>query len=522
MILNAAVNSEFTFTAGWEQYSMMAVYFLILILIGYYAYKQSTSNLNEYMLGGRNIGPWVTALSAGASDMSGWMLMGLPGSMYSVGLSSIWIAIGLTAGAYVNYWIVAPRLRVYSEVSKDSITLPDFFENRFRDNSHMLKIVSGLVIVIFFAVYTASGMVSGGKLFQSAFDLPYHWGLFVTAAVVVIYTFFGGYLAVSLTDFFQGTIMFIAIVLIPIVTWMNLTGQGIEPFVRIEELGALADINYLSFISGVSAVTILSNLAWFFGYFGQPHIIVRFMSIRSHRIIPHARRIGITWMSISLIGACLTGLLGIAFTDATRHAVADPETILILMSQVLFHPLIGGFFLAAILAAIMSTISSQLLVTSSSLVQDFYKLIRTKVIGKETKSDEELDKLFVLMGRLAVVLVAFVAILIAWDEESVILNIVANAWAGFGAAFGPLVVLSLHWKGMTRSGAVAAIVGGAATVIIWVAAGTFGTGLYEMIPGVIVSTLAAIIVSKLTQDRGVTEEIEAEFDETVRILKEER
>src|SRR5690625_1173580 len=292
MILNAALSSEFTFTAGWEQYSMMAVYFLILILIGYYAYKTSTSNLNEYMLGGRNLGPWITALSAGASDMSGWMLMGLPGEMYSAGLSAVWIAVGLTIGAYVNYIVVAPKLRVYSEVSQDSITLPDFFENRFKDNKHLLRIIAGLVIVVFFAVYTASGMVSGGKLFQSAFDFPYHWGLFITAAVVVIYTFVGGYLAVSLTDFFQGTIMFIAIVLIPIVTWMNLTGQGIEPFVRIEELGALADINYLSFISGVSFITILSNLAWFFGYFGQPHIIVRFMSIRSHKIRSEERRVG--------------------------------------------------------------------------------------------------------------------------------------------------------------------------------------------------------------------------------------
>ncbi len=316
--------------------------------------------------------------------------------------------------------------------------------------------------------------------------------------------------------------MFIAIVLIPIVAWMNLTGQGVEPFVRIDELGTAADVNYLSFISGVSIITILSNLAWGFGYFGQPHIIVRFMSIRSHKIIPKARRIGITWMSIALVGACLTGLLGIAFTDATANDVADPETILILMSQVLFHPLIGGFFLAAILAAIMSTISSQLLVTSSSLVQDFYKIMRRKTVDKETKSKEELDKHFVLLGRLSVVLVAIVAIIIAWDDESVILNIVANAWAGFGAAFGPLVVLSLHWKGLTRAGAVAAIIGGAATVIIWIAAGGFGTGLYEIIPGVIVSTLAAIIVSKMTQGTGISKEMEAEFDETTNILKQSK
>ena len=520
MILNSAINGEFTFTAGWEQYITMAVYFAILLGIGYYAYRQSTSSLNEYMLGGRSIGPWVTALSAGASDMSGWMLMGLPGDMYSVGLSSLWIAIGLTVGAYVNYWVVAPRLRVYSEISGDSITLPDFFENRFKDKNHVLKIVSGIVIVVFFAVYTASGMVSGGKLFESAFDGQYHVGLFITAGIVVIYTFFGGYLAVSLTDFFQGTIMFIAIVMIPIVTWTNLTGQGVDPLVRIEELGALADIDYLSLISGVSIITIISNFAWALGYFGQPHIIIRFMSIRSHKLIPRARRIGITWMAISLLGATMTGLLGIAFTDVTQHEVADPETILILMSQVLFHPLVGGFFLAAILAAIMSTISSQLLVTSSSLVQDFYKIIRSKYKNEETKSDEALDKHFVFMGRLSVVLVALIAITIAWDDESVILSIVANAWAGFGAAFGPLMILALHWKGLTRSGALAAIVGGAGTVIIWIAAGTFGTELYSIIPGFIVSLLAAYIVSKLTAGEGISKEMEAEFDETTRIIKQ--
>lgn len=520
MILNSALNTDFTFSVGWQHYLMIALYFLVLVGIGLYAYKQSTSTMDEYTLGGRNIGPWVTALSAGASDMSGWMLMGLPGSMYDVGMSSLWIAIGLTAGAYVNYIIVAPRLRVYSEVSENSITLPDYFENRFKDNSHLIRIIAGLVIIIFFAVYTASGMVSGGKLFENAFNFPYHWGLFITAAVVIIYTFVGGYLAVSLTDLFQGTIMFIAIIMVPIATWLTLTGDGVEPFIRLDELGAINDIDYMSIISGVSIVTIISNLAWFFGYFGQPHIIIRFMSIKTHKLLPAARRIGITWMAISLAGVSLAGILGVVFIDHTRHNVEDPETILILMSQVLFHPLVGGFFLAAILAAIMSTISSQLLVTSSSLVQDFYKMIRRRVLGnKETKTPEELDKIYVAMSRLSVILVSLVAIIIAWDDESVILNIVANAWAGFGAAFGPLVVMSLHWKGMTRSGALAAIIGGAATVIIWIAAGTFGTGLYEIIPGVIVSTLLGIIVSKMTQKKELKPEIVREFEETERILK---
>lgn len=529
MINNLVIsNTGFSFSVGWVEYLMIGIYFIILLGIGFYAYKQSTSSLDEYTLGGRNLGPWVTALSAGASDMSGWMLMGLPGDVYSVGLSSVWIGIGLTLGAYVNYFVVAPRLRVYSEVSNNSITIPDFFENRYKDNKHILKIVAGLVIVVFFAVYTASGMVSGGKLFQNAFEMPYHWGLFVTAFIVVFYTFIGGYLAVSLTDFFQGTIMFIAVILIPIVAWQNLTGNEIEPFVRIQELGALNDIDYLSLISGVSFITIISNFAWFFGYFGQPHIIVRFMSIKSHKNVPAARRIGMTWMTVGLLGVSLTGLLGVAFIDATQNEISDPETILILMSQVLFNPFVGGFFLAAILAAIMSTISSQLLVTSSSLIQDFYRMIRARMIKEETKTDAELDKLFVMASRIAVIVVAIVAIIIAWDENSVILDIVANAWAGFGAAFGPLVVLSLHWKGMTRNGAVAAILGGAATVILWIAFGGFTTlpfmpdeYIYEMIPGIIVSTLAAVIVSKASSNKGSEEAIQKEFAETERILKED-
>ena len=518
MILNSM--NGFSFTAGWIEVVMILLYFVLLIGIGVYAYKQSTSNMDEYTLGGRSLGPWVTALSAGASDMSGWMLMGLPGDMYSVGLSSAWIGIGLTIGAYVNYWVVAPRLRVYSEVASNSITIPDFLENRFKDNNHILKIVAGLVIVIFFAVYTASGMVSGGKLAENAFNIPYHWGLIITAGIVVVYTFLGGYLAVSLTDLVQGVIMIIAIVLIPIVTWFYLTGNDVEPFVTIDQLGAVADIDYLSLVTGVSIVTILSNLAWGLGYFGQPHIIVRFMSIRTHKLLPAARRIGISWMIIGLIGVSLTGLLGLAFIEQTQNTIEDPETILILMSQVLFHPIIGGFFLAAILAAIMSTISSQLLVTSSSLVQDFYRLVRKKIINKETKTDEQLDNMYVLASRLAVILVSIVAIIIAWDDESVILDIVANAWAGFGAAFGPVMILALHWRGMNRNGAVAAIITGAATVIIWIMADGFGTGLYEIIPGFILALIAGIVVSKMATPTDEKEAaMKAEFDETERVLK---
>ncbi|REH79764.1 sodium/proline symporter PutP [Staphylococcus felis] len=481
----------------WQTYIMIVAYFIILLGIGYYGYKQATSNLSEYMLGGRNIGPWVTALSAGASDMSGWMIMGLPGEVYSTGLSALWLAIGLTIGAYINYLVVAPRLRVHTELAGDAITLPDFFKNRLNDQSNIIKIVSGLIIVVFFTLYTHSGLVSGGKLFQSAFGLDYRIGLIVIAAIVILYTFFGGYLAVSITDFFQGVIMLIAMIMVPIVTMLKLNG--------LDTFGTIAEMKptNLDLFKGTTVIGIISFLAWGLGYFGQPHILVRFMSIRSIKLFPFTRRIGISWMAVGLLGAVLVGLLGIAFVPAQGVVIKDPETLFILMGQVLFHPLVGGFLLAAILAAIMSTISSQLLVTSSSLTEDFYKLIR----GAQANSSKH-EKEFVLVGRISVVVVALVAILIAWTPNDTILNLVGNAWAGFGASFGPLVILSLYWKGLTRTGAISGMIAGALTVILWIVfilpLGDVNDffNLYEIVPGFIVSLIVTIVVSLFTQKPG--------------------
>ena len=344
----------------------LALYFVVMLGIGMYAFKKSTNDVSGFMLGGRSLSPSVAALSAGASDMSGWMLMGLPGAMYVSGLSSVWIAIGLVIGAFLNYIIVAPRLRTYTEVANDSITLPNFFENRFKDKSHLLRVVSSIVIIVFFTLYTSSGIVAGGKLFESSFGLNYEMGLYVTAGVVVAYTFFGGFLAVSLTDFVQGCIMFVALVLVPIVA--------------IDSIGGVSEMNnsinainpeLFNLFSGVGALGIISAMAWGLGYFGQPHIIVRFMALRSVKDMPTARRIGMSWMIIALIGALTTGLFGMAYANTNNINVDDPETIFIVLSQLLFHPLIAGFLLAAILAAIMSTISSQLLVTSSSLANAF-------------------------------------------------------------------------------------------------------------------------------------------------------
>ena len=455
------------------------------------------------MLGGRSLGPGVTALSAGASDMSGWMLMGVPGLMFAVGLSSAWISFGLILGAYLNYLIVAPRLRTYTELANDSITLPDFFENRFADKSRALRITSSVVIILFFTLYTSSGIVAGGKLFESSFGLSYEVGLYITAGVVVLYTLFGGFLAVSLTDFVQGCIMFLALVLVPIVAVTNVGGTATM-------LDTIEQINpeFLNLFSGVSIIAIISALAWGLGYFGQPHIIVRFMAIRSVDDLPKARRIGMSWMIVSLFGAMATGFAGVAYVAKTGMKIDDSETIFILLGQVLFHPLIAGFLLAAILAAIMSTISSQLLVTSSSLTGDFYQAFLNKNAS---------EKQLVFVGRLSVALVALVAVFLAYDRNSSILTLVSNAWAGFGAAFGPLVIMSLYWKKMNRHGALAGMLTGAFTVLVWIYAPITINGeslssvMYEIVPGFIMASIAIVVVSRLTPKEQP--ELEAVFDQ---------
>lgn len=465
----------------------LAIYFLVMIGIGLYSYKASDNDVSGYMLGGRKLGPSVTALSAGASDMSGWMLMGLPGAMYLSGLSSTWIAVGLLIGAYLNYLIVAPRLRVYTEIAQDAITIPDYFEKRFEDKTRLLRIVSSLVIVVFFTLYTSSGVVGGGKLFESSFNIDYELGLYITAGVVVIYTLIGGFMAVSLTDFVQGSMMFFALILVPIVAIDNLGG-----ITEVNQVVNSINPELMNWIGASSALAIISALSWGLGYFGQPHIIVRFMAIRSVKDIKVARRIGMSWMLVTIVGAVMTGFVGIAYVAKTQMTLSDPETIFIVFSQFLFHPLISGFLLAAILAAIMSTISSQLLVTSSSLTEDFYK-----TFVKRSASQQEL----VVIGRLSVLLVSLVAIALAYDRDSSVLQLVSNAWAGFGAAFGPLIILSLYWKRMTFAGALSGIIVGAVTVLLWIYLPITIDGqrlsqlMYEIVPGVLFSTLAIVLVS---------------------------
>ncbi|WP_435949185.1 sodium/proline symporter PutP [Psychrobacter sp. DM8] len=481
----------------------LAAYFLVMIGIGIYAYFKQANDTEGYMLGGRNLSPAVTALSAGASDMSGWLLLGLPGYMYGSGVVSIWIALGLTLGALLNYIIVAPRLRVYTEVADNAITLPDYFANRFEDKSHMLRVISAIVIILFFTVYTAASLVGGGKLFESSLNLSYSTGLWVTAGVVVAYTLFGGFLAVSMTDFVQGVIMLFALVIVPIVAFTDLGGVS-EVTTAVRNI----DPALLNVFSGMTFLGIASLMAWGLGYFGQPHIIVRFMAIRSVKDVPTARNIGMSWMVVSLIGSLMTGFAGRAYVQRTSMTLDDPETIFLVFTQFLFTPLVSGFLLAAILAAIMSTISSQLLVVSSSLTKDVYKLFFDKDAPEARQ---------VLVGRISVVVVAVVSIILASDPDSSVLELVSHAWAGFGAAFGPLVIFSLTWRGMNRNGAVAGMVIGALTVILWVYGPFEMNGmalndwLYAIIPGFILSTIAIFVVSKMTG--GPKSTVSAKFKE---------
>ena len=461
------------------------VYIAAMVLIGFMAYR-STNNLSDYILGGRSLGSFVTALSAGASDMSGWLLMGLPGAVYLSGLSESWIAIGLVVGAYLNWLFVAGRLRVQAEYNGNALTLPDYFTSRFEDDSRVLRIFSAVVILVFFTIYCASGVVAGARLFESTFGVSYETALWVGAAATIAYTFIGGFLAVSWTDTVQASLMIFALILTPIIV-IGACG-GMEPaFAAIE----LQDASHFDMLKGASFVGVISLLAWGLGYFGQPHILARFMAAESVQSIPKARRISMAWMILCLAGAVGVGFFGIAYfsTHAELGAAVgeNHERIFIELSRLMFNPWIAGVLLSAILAAVMSTLSCQLLVCSSALTEDFYKSFLRK-----NASQKEL----VWVGRAMVLLVAVVAIAIASNPHSKVLGLVSYAWAGFGAAFGPVVILSLLWKGMTRNGALAGMVLGAVTVIVWKNYFAW-TGLYEIVPGFLLCTLGILLFSRV-------------------------
>ncbi len=492
----------------------IAVYLLIMIFIGA-SFMRKNNNSEDYFLGGRSLNGFVAALSAGASDMSGWMLMGLPGSIYALGTGQVWIGVGLMLGTIANWLIVAGPLRKYTIKANNSLTLPEFFVNRYRDDKKVLLGLSSAVIVIFFVVYTASAFSAGGKLFNSVFGMDYHLALIIGALVILTYTFMGGFLAVCTTDFIQGLLMLFAVIFVPMIALINmgpsnftanLVSTGVDPssFLNpMQEGGAK-----------ITVVSILSSFAWGLGYFGMPHILVRFMAIKDKEELKKSKSIAIVWVILGLAFACFIGVLGRAYLAAKFGAMDDSEKVFIEMIKKVFTEdtniaVLAGLFIAAILAAIMSTADSQLLVASSAVSEDLYK----GIIKKDASESSVLN-----VGRGATVAVAIIALLIAWNPDSSVMALVSDAWAGFGAAFGPLVLCSLFWRRTNFAGAFAGIFTGALTVIVWdyiplMQGATIGnaTGLYSLLPGFIISLIAIVVVSLCT--KAPSEEITKEFDE---------
>lgn len=469
------------------------VYILGMILIGFIAYRV-TNNLSDYILGGRRLGSFVTALSAGASDMSGWLLMGLPGAIYAGGLIEGWLAIGLTIGAYLNWKLVAGRLRSHTEHCGDALTLPEYFHNRFNDKTRIIKILSAIIFLLFFAVYCASGVVAGARVFENLFGVPYEHAIWYGAIATILYTFIGGFLAVSWTDTIQATLMVFALILTPVFVLINIGGfDAMQEAITQAEI--LANKNYNDIFTGTTVLGVLSLLAWGLGYFGQPHIVVRFMAAESVKSLENARRISMTWMVICLVGAIGIGYFGMAYFFARPEQAsvvnANHEQIFIELAKLLFNPWIAGVLLSAILAAVMSTLSAQLLICSSAITEDLYKgILRPQATDKE----------LVWLSRLMVLAVAALAIYIAQDPNSQVFGLVKDAWAGFGSAFGPVVLLSLFWKRMNGFGAIAGMLVGALVVYFWkdITLLLSLPEMYSMIPGFISAMIAIVIVSLVT------------------------
>ncbi|WWO97095.1 MAG: sodium/proline symporter PutP [Candidatus Dasytiphilus stammeri] len=459
------------------------IYIIIIISISFIAWK-STVNFEDYILGGRKLGSIVTALSAGASDMSGWLLMGLPGAVLISGLSESWIVIGLAIGAYLNWKLVAEKLLIYT-TNNNALTLPDYFTCRFDDKQQILRLTSALIILLFFTIYCASGIVAGARLFETIFGLNYFTSLLLVVTVTIFYTFMGGFLAISWTNTIQAMLMMFALILTPIILVINNGG-----FLSSIHIIALNNINQLNILHGLNSIAIISLLGWGLGYFGQPHILARFMSANSPSTIRSARRISMLWMILCLGGAFLIGFFGIAFfhqnSNLAPGVLANSEKVFIELTRLLFYPWIAGVFLSAIFTAVMSSLSGQLLVCSSALTQDVYKSFLRK-------NASPLEMIWV--GRIMGLLISIIAIIIAFNPHNRVLGLVSYAWAGLGASFGPVVLLSLRWRRMTRKGALAGMFIGTTTVIVWNQYPYFG--IYEIIPGFILASIAIIVVSLL-------------------------
>lgn len=470
----------------------MVLYMAICLLLGFIAYRR-TSSLGDFILGGRSLNAYVTAFSAQATDMSGWLLMGLPGLAYLSGFDAVWMVSGLIAGTYLNWKFVAAPLRIATEKLDDALTLPDYFERRFADHSRFLRTVSALFILVFFVFYTSSGFVASGRLFESLFGLPYVQSMFWGSIAMLAYTFFGGFLAVSWSDVLQGSLMFLALVLVAALG-LQMAGGPVDAVARLNEMDAALLSPFIGTDgAALTWVGIASLLGWGLGYPGQPHILARFMAAQSAATLKPARRVAMIWVVIVLLAAVTVGLMGLLVLPQ-KLAGGDEEKVFISMATTFFHPAIAGICLAGIMAAIMSTASAQLLVASAAFAEDLYKGLLRRDAGRAE---------LLWTGRLAVVAISALAFGLALDPDSTVLGLVAWAWAGFGAAFGPAIVLSLYWPRMTRAGCVAGILVGGTTVILWKQLATRGGifELYELVPGFVLAWLAIWLVSLATASR---------------------
>ncbi|MDY2847212.1 MAG: sodium/proline symporter PutP [Oscillospiraceae bacterium] len=486
------------------------VYLLIMLGIGFY-FSNKSKKISDYFLAGRGLNSWVTAMSAQASDMSGWILMGLPGAAYATGMGNYWIAIGLAIGTILNWAFVAKPLRRFTEAAGNSITIPQYLQNRFKADSPIVRLVCAVVIFIFFLVYTTSAFVSGGKLFQVVFNIDStnetytKAAVIISALIIVSYTFMGGFNAVAWTDFIQGLLMIIAIAAVPITLICsidNFSPDMIANTAKIVEEGQ-STAGFASLFENRSASGIISDLAWALGYFGMPHILVRFMAIKDAKSVKKSAIIAIIWVIISLGAAVLIGILGRVYLDSQGIYLgsAEQELIFIKVVKMLFPGVIAGILLSAVLASIMSTADSQLLVTASAVANDFFKAVVKKDVS---------DKTLMWVSRGSVMAISVIACILALDPKDSIMGIVSNAWAGFGAAFGPAILLSLYWKRLTLKGTVAGIITGAGTVILWDNILHLGGVMYSIVPGFILSIIVTVIVSLI--DKEPSDEVKEIFE----------
>ena len=500
---------------------VLICYLIAMLAIGFYFYRKNKSQ-SDYFLGGRNLNVFVTSMSAEASDMSGWLMMGLPGAAFLLTKNNslaqaVWTSIGLTVGSYINWLIIAKRLRIYSDFN-NSITIPTYFENRFHDRTHLLRMLSAVFIVVFFLVYTAAQFSAGAKLFTSVFGLNYQTALIVGAVVIISYTFLGGFLAVCWTDLIQGSMMFVALIALPIIAIAKMGGtvKTFDLVASITKIPGGLGFHEWTGIGSLSVLGILSLLAWGLGYMGQPHILVRFMGIQHAKDIKVARRIAIVWVVLSLCAALMIGVVGRAYLSSILPASQihhlDAEKVFIYMVQYMLKgpgaAIIAGLLLTVILAAIMSTADSQLLVTSSAVSEDLCRQIFPSINEKK----------LVWISRGTVIIVAVIALFLASDPNSSVLNIVSYAWAGFGAAFGPAILLSLYWKRMNWQGTLAGILSGGIVTIAWKNLIRPHFDLYELLPAFVVSTVCIVVVSLLTPKP--TKSVENDFEEYTRLNRE--